>query len=103
MMQLIKWSSIHAIFTTINLVGLMVLSLGYGFSEDSPEYMNVFGTLWARFTELLLFPLNDLWVNLPKGNFWGSGFGSLLVYIVNSILWGAAITLSFKVYRKTKC
>jgi len=102
MKLLIKWSFIHAVFTAVNLDALLVLSLGYGFSEDTPEYMNVFATYWANFTKLLLFPLNDLWVNLPKDNFWNSAFVSYLTYALNSILWGAAIVLFIKVYRNTK-
>ncbi|KTF16566.1 hypothetical protein [Pseudoalteromonas sp. H105] len=102
MKLLIKWSFIHAIFTAVNLVALLALSLGYGFSEDTPEYMNAFATYWANFTELLLFPLNDLWVNLPKDNFWNSDFVSLVTYALNSLLWGAAIASSIKAYRNTK-
>jgi hypothetical protein len=102
MKLLIKWSFIHAIFTAVNLVALLVLSLGYGFSEDTPEYMNVFATYWANFTELLLFPLNDLWVSLPKDNFWNSDFVSFVTYALNSLLWGTGIALSIKVYRNTK-
>ena len=102
MKLLLKWSFIHAIFTALNLVALLVLSLGYGFSENTPEYMNTFAIYWAKFTELLLFPLNDLWLIMPKNNFWNSNVVSFVTFALNSLFWGAAIVLSIKAYRRSK-
>ncbi len=102
MKLLIKWSFIHAIFTAINLVALLALSLGYGFSEDTPEYMNMFATYWANFSELLLFPLNDLWIKMPKDNFWDSNYVSFAAFLLNSFLWGSVIAFSIKLFNKIK-
>jgi len=98
----LKWTLIHSVFTGVNLFALLVVSFGYGFSEDTPDYLNKIATFWASCVELLLFPINDLYATLPREGFLGSDLFYFGLYISNSLLWGLIIATVIYVYKGTK-
>jgi hypothetical protein len=98
----LKWTLIHSVFTGVNLFALLTVSFGYGFSEETPDYLNRIATFWATFVELLLFPINDFYATLPREGFLGSDLFYFGLYISNSMLWGLAIAMGLYVYRTTK-
>ena len=98
----LKWTLVHVVFTGVNLVTLLVVSLSYGFSDDTPHYINSIATFWASFVEFLLFPINDFYATIPREGFLGTDLFYIILYIANSFLWGLCIALGFYVFRTTK-
>ena len=98
----LKWTLIHSVFTGANLFALLVVSFSYGFSEDTPNYLNHIATGWASFVEFLLFPVNGIYAKLPREGFLGTDFFYFGLYVLNSMLWGLAVFLGVYVHKITK-
>ncbi|KKD59679.1 hypothetical protein RN22_14655 [Grimontia sp. AD028] len=99
--KIFKWSFIHAAFLGVNLIALLIFTLGFGFSDSVPHFLTIVAKVWGMFIEVLMFPMSH-YIDFLVESVWNAELFYMLSYVVNSLLWGTAITLLVSALRKAR-
>lgn len=84
------------------MITLFSFSMSYGFDGETSKTITTLANVWSVVVETLMFPLNDLWVELPKTGFWTSSIFEWFWFLLNSTIWSVTISTVRYLFQQVK-